>query len=62
MGRRYIYTNELNLPGIIKWIAPPEPFIKLDTDCSSLNNLGLDWLGQAVFCAIVQAYGFLISL
>ena len=25
----YIYTNELNLPKIIKWIAPPEHFYKI---------------------------------
>ena len=32
---------KLKIPRIIKWNAPPEPFIKLNIDGSSLGNLGL---------------------
>ena len=31
----------IEIPGIIKWIVPSEPFIKLNTDGSSLGNPGL---------------------
>ena len=32
---------KIKIPRIIKWNAPPEPFIKLNIDGSSLGNLGL---------------------
>ena len=46
----------IEIPRIIKWIVPSEPFIKLNTDGSSLGNPGLagasgilhDYLGNWV--------------
>ena len=37
---------KIRIPRIIKWIALPEPFIKLNTDGSSLGNLDLVGVGR----------------
>ena len=37
---------KIRIPKIIKWIAPPEPFIKLNTDGSSLGNPSLAGVGR----------------
>ena len=37
---------KIGIPRIIKWNAPLEPFIKLNTDGSLLDNLGLAGAGR----------------
>ena len=41
----------IEIPRIIKWIVPSEPFIKLNTDGSSLGNPGLAGAGGILHVA-----------
>ena len=65
----YIYlacpdkTIKIRIPKIIKWIAPLEPFVKLNTDSSVIGNPGMASAG-GLLCNSASAWisGFSLNM